>query len=573
MKRAGQELPEHTEAPQKRQKLAADDDDDDLPKASRKLTKAEEYNLRVARDMFDHERNPGVVFKQLNPLAKVLYWFKCVKHNCSFEKKMYNMVKGGYIHVPCKETRLTDVAPHLKDYFVSAPNKKAFEDLTHASHEECTWRCKKKHEFQVRVKEILKRKKFVCKTCYMGSHSMKAKHPELERFFIKGEKDPSYSDISAQSHKVYTWWCDKELHKIERTPKGYFHAKEHECKECDLIWKSSMDNLYPQLKPRFSPKNDAKFGSIDIDSKVIYTWHCREKLHEIQKTPREFVELSKGRCKHCYPWLNSAPDMEKYYCQDNTAPFSDVYFSNEPRYWWCKEFKHKKLKRPDEIFPRQARKCFECRLLSVQNPALYAQLDHEKNKEAKIDTSILTYGCNTAAYWKCPIDDTHPSWLAKITVRSLGLRHCALCKPKQSIVENTFEQLLKDRGIDFEKQKRDLIGLKYKNALSCDFYIAPNLVSTAAVLIEVDGAHHFLKGIYKDVEVPKRDRKKNIYAKSHGINMLRVDYRSKARHGEILDQFLKDIYESEDPLPPFFIGPSYTDDYKNTAFDDPPLDD
>lgn len=563
MKRASTD---EQELPQKRAKI-----EEVLPKTSRPLTEQEKESWRLAKTMFDTKKHPDVKFEKTNPLDKrTLYWFHCHEHDVKFERSLYRLIIKPFKHQICKKKRMATVAPHLEPYFHSSEGGLKFAQLSHGSNEMCTWVCENAHSFKLTPKQMIRRRAFFCEICKTSSNSLKQLHPKLEPFFINSTDGKAFDEVARMSHNICTWWCDKKLHKVQFSPHAYVAQATHGCGECFKKWQLSMDCLYPNHKKRYVvEKNKTPYEDVDIHTDVIYTWRFRSCVHVLEKTPREFMKIAGNRCRVCSGFHRSHPELAKYYCEENTMPFTSIKHGDAAKYWWCDEFKHKILSVPNTFAESKNTRCRECNLLSAKNPKLFEQLDHEKNKLDGIDESALTFGCDNEVYWRCPVDPKHPSWKAAVCNRSLELRHCGHCRTNQSAVEKKMQSLLEDRGIKFETQKTfpDLV---HKKALKCDFYIPPKTCSDAAIIIEIDGPQHFGVGMawFNDPGITLRDRKKNLYAKQHGINMLRVDYNSRLNYGVILDDFLADIGNSRDKaLPPYFKGPSYTEEYKRMAFD------
>lgn len=131
----------------------------------------------------------------------------------------------------------------------------------------------------------------------------------------------------------------------------------------------------------------------------------------------------------------------------------------------------------------------------------------------------------------------------------------AAAERRSSSLEQRMEQLLRIRGVRFEREKM-LPGLRFRNPLRCDFYIPRGILCLKrAAIIEVDGPHHF-QGCPK---WRARDVTKNIYALHHGLHFLRVDYTcSIPMFRDALDRFIQDTRTAPpDVLKHNFAGSNY----------------
>ncbi len=113
-----------------------------------------------------------------------------------------------------------------------------------------------------------------------------------------------------------------------------------------------------------------------------------------------------------------------------------------------------------------------------------------------------------------------------------GKTRCPRCSNLTSRGEKVIEGYLDSRNIQYEREKRfsDLTGLTPNSRLRYDFFLPKyNL------LIEYDGEHHFrpirTKGrlsedqaSYKYTRTKINDKKKNLYAKQHGLDLVRISY-------------------------------------------------
>lgn len=463
---------------------------------------AEEYkNYQAAEKMFDVKRNPGINFKQLNPLDKrTFYWFYCHEHGYYFENSTYSLIVKGFGHAMCTQDLMGDDFYQVAGYFVSAEDGSRFEDLTYGSNVMCDWKCEKGHVTSMNPKRIAKSKGFKCKVCKLEGKSLKDLYPDDEKYFIRCEDEKrKYADLTVGSNQLCVWHCAKMLHEIKLPPKSFFIRRQHRCKDC-----SSMKEVHPEYEKYYIQKdNPIPFHKVLYGSKIICKWYCEKLQHVLVRTPKQFSKTKDRYCK-------------------------------------------------------------DCNLLSSVSPELFKQLDTQENKKHGIDISILTHGLSKEVFWKCEEDSKHPPWKAPVAQRYAEKLNCPTCGKQMSAIERKMQNLLKDRKICYEQQKK-FPDLRYINKLSCDFYIEAGIVSKQGVIIEVDGPCHFGIGILADEQVNKRDRIKNIFAKTRGFHLLRVDMDSSPQYGSILDGFLQDIKYAEAPVH-CFRGRFYDEEYRTNAY-------
>ena len=121
-----------------------------------------------------------------------------------------------------------------------------------------------------------------------------------------------------------------------------------------------------------------------------------------------------------------------------------------------------------------------------------------------------------------------------------NLGRCNLCTKSESNYEYKVELLLKDLGIDYEKQKR-FSSCKNKNPLPFDFYLPKE-----NILIEVDGEQHYKDYYNKKTlrkgetfkERQKLDNIKNNFCRKENIKLIRIPYYLFNKKGEYKEYFI-----------------------------------
>jgi hypothetical protein len=107
-----------------------------------------------------------------------------------------------------------------------------------------------------------------------------------------------------------------------------------------------------------------------------------------------------------------------------------------------------------------------------------------------------------------------------------GGQKCPRCR--ESYGERTVADFLSSRGIDFERQKR-FPDCRYKKTLPFDFCLP------AKTLVEFHGAQHYVRGVFGEHKVTKkefeiaqlRDRIKKNWARRNGYRLIVVPHTVK----------------------------------------------
>ena len=144
--------------------------------------------------------------------------------------------------------------------------------------------------------------------------------------------------------------------------------------------------------------------------------------------------------------------------------------------------------------------------------------------------------------WECKCKCGNVCNISSRLLRYGSTNGCPECDDKRSRGERVVATYLKDHNIDFESQKR-FSDCRYKGLLPFDFYI-----STRNIAIEYDGEQHFrpvnFGGISEEDAMQefeltqKRDKIKDEYCQTNGIQLIRIPYTQFDNIDAILNQQL-----------------------------------
>jgi len=164
--------------------------------------------------------------------------------------------------------------------------------------------------------------------------------------------------------------------------------------------------------------------------------------------------------------------------------------------------------------------------------------DYEKNNKEPTE-----YGPSSdyRVWWKCEHDH---KWKDSINHRtSKDKRGCPLCN--QSNLEREFEKVCTNNAIKFKRQPV-FDGCKNIKCLPFDFFL-----KKYNILVELDGHQHFRlnEHFHKTSEVfidrCLTDIKKNVFAFTSGIHLIRIPYISIDGIKKILLNFIKTISKNK----------------------------
>jgi hypothetical protein len=207
----------------------------------------------------------------------------------------------------------------------------------------------------------------------------------------------------------------------------------------------------------------------------------------------------------------------------NEKPIEEYTIGSNDKVWWiCKEGHEWEA----EVYRRTniGSGCPYCagqratkeRNLVTLRPDLAAEW-HERNKDSPFDCLPSS---GKRVWWRC--EHGH-EWEATLNNR-YGGKGCPVCR--ESTGEKAVRRWLEKQGLDFEAQYSfsDLLSKRGK-VLKFDFAV---LDKTRHVtnLIEYDGKFHFERQYDEDrfQEAKERDKLKDAYCLTKGINLIRIPY-------------------------------------------------
>ena len=114
---------------------------------------------------------------------------------------------------------------------------------------------------------------------------------------------------------------------------------------------------------------------------------------------------------------------------------------------------------------------------------------------------------------------------------------CKSCSSKESVGEKKVADWLKERKIDFVREKK-FVDCKDIKALPFDFY-----VPKYNLLIEFDGQHHYFDvwGTDHFRNTQRHDEIKNQYCEKNSINLLRIPYWNGNYVGNLIEEKINSI--------------------------------
>lgn len=251
-------------------------------------------------------------------------------------------------------------------------------------------------------------------------------------------------------------------------------------------------------------------------------------------TPHNILTGASTKCKKCTGGYNKLSD--EWY--QNEKARLGIFVENVQEYnggdapiWHiCPECNGGWLVRPSHVLRRTSNTCTPCSyrlrgenaiLTDEQVRQILSELSMEwVSGEYEGSESILTLKCACGELFDKRFSDARNGW-----------NRCSKCAYSISTGELRIKEYLEDNSIDFvHQQKFDDLRGKRKMPLSYDFGIYSD--GKLIALIEYDGAHHF-RPIYSFYETRceaekqfeaqlKRDERKNKYAKSIGVLLIRL---------------------------------------------------
>lgn len=242
---------------------------------SRDLTGEELANLRLAKSMYDEKRNEHP-FNHTNPFGKVKkFWFYCQEHGQHFESTNRQMILRGFKHTECTEFYLWMLFPDLEAWFMSSADGRKFHELTCGAHIDCTWKCNAGHVFHKTPKRLSNAKNpLLCHECNLAENSMKARYPEMEKYFIESASKRRFDQIPSDSHDRCLFWCRKMLHKIERRARQFVKGESCRCRECSLL-KIIRPRIFDRLDPKANKEAGIDIENLTYGSHRIVHWRCQ----------------------------------------------------------------------------------------------------------------------------------------------------------------------------------------------------------------------------------------------------------------------------------------------------------
>lgn len=405
------------------------------------------------------------------------------------------------------------------------------------------------------------------------TNNLSIKFPNLAAEWHPSKNTGSPDTIPAGSNKSVWWKCSKNAaHEWEASPNTRTKGKGTGCPHCTgktTFGGNTVGDKYPHLLNEWDKEKNKDIDPYDIcpgsDKKVW--WLCPEKKHSYQT---KINNRTKGQTK-CPICTNRKvvlenslasvfPDIaiEWDFSKNKKNP-EDVLPNCSLQIWWkCLEG-HEWQATPTNR-TRFLNKCPACsgRIASSQNnlliahPDIAAEWHPTKNGEAKPEQ--FTPSSHSKVWWQCPKNKKH-EYVAKVGNRSIGKKSgCPFCK--QSKMEKAVYQILREKNIVFESQKK-FPDMKFQGRqLSYDFYI-PEFQA----VIECDGRQHFEEATdyfhnQKTFQHQRlRDIVKNAFAAREGILLLRIAFTEEEFISQLVETFLKRIQRGEKPYN--FVGSPY----------------
>jgi very-short-patch-repair endonuclease len=451
-------------------------------------------------------------------------------------------------------------------------------ELPRSSGKRIWWKCPKAEDHEWNV-SINSRVNSSCPYCANKkpsvSNSLSALFPGLtQEWHVLNDKKPS--EIVFGSHYKAKWKCVKAGHEWE-TEVVNRTKRNSGCPECGTRYKSDafLDTTHPELAAEWdSQRNDHKMPSSTKPGTDYKAWWICSKGHSYQSKVSQRTRCA-SQCPICtgrkLHISNSIvycfPDVAKEWhpTKNGTVKPEDIIAGSGKTVWWKCEKNHE-WEAVVNNRTNKKHKCPACmgRVASFANnlliahPTIAAEWHPTKNGTKKPEE--FTPSSHQKVWWQCPRNKKH-EYQAKIGNRTLGNKtDCPSCN--QSKMEGAVYEILKDKGIPFEGQKKFAELAFHDNKLSYDFF----LPSWNAV-IECDGRQHFEEALdyfhhqksYAHQRL--RDVVKNAFAAREGFALLRIAYTEIEFIPTLVETFLARLQRGECPYT--FVGYPYRQLFKN----------
>lgn len=332
--------------------------------------------------------------------------------------------------------------------------------------------------------------------------SVSSKSPWLLSFFDYDKNTLKPTELSNNSIYLVHWKCSGknskgEVHHWEASVVSMSRRESHDCFDCD-----TFKLKYPELFLYLDPVQD---DNIDIN-----TLPCNGRTEA-----RWICPTHKGCDMHRWKATTTMMIGREVKCQFCTG-----------------------------------RMACHCNSLLAKYPAICEELIISAKDPIDPDTTPVNSKIRTN--WKCKKCDHQ--WSSTICNRTRNLSGCPKCN--RSALETQCAIILDKLKISYEIEKR-FDDCKSVNCLPFDFYL-PEL----NFLTELDGAQHFKAFDFgngmSDLDAQmERDRIKTEYARTKGINFLRISFSEIKNMEKLITTFLDDLKVSTTRLERF-CGKEYS---------------
>lgn len=314
------------------------------------------------------------------------------------------------------------------------------------------------------------------------------------------------------------WWICKNSHSWEATISSRVFGNG--CKYCAgqaVTPERSLATKYPDIAKEWDYERNNNKTLCDYSyasSKECY-WICSKCGRSYKKRISDRTLKGVG-CAYCrrfpatseeHNLLVKYPEIAKEWDYNRNSPLrpENIAPQTAKKYWWICSEGHNYEASPNNRV-RGKSKCGTCYLLanslSIINPTLAKEWHPTRNNG--LTANDVTYGCNNAVWWLCPICGYE--WKAKINNRHKG-RGCPDCS--KGLHTSFSEQAL----FYFIKQiYPDAISQHKIEGIEVDIYIPSHKIA-----LEYDGCyyHNTLHKIQKDTQ-------KNIFLRDRDMRLIRV---------------------------------------------------
>jgi very-short-patch-repair endonuclease len=460
-------------------------------------------------------KNHPKLLIDFKPQSNKKVWWKCSKNpDHEWEASLCNRNKGS--RCPMCSGRIIDKTnnllvkfPELGAEWHTSKNTLRPNMVASGSNKIAWWKCSKNPEHEWEAAPNTRVKGNGCPHCTgrttFGGNTVKDKFPHLVKEW-DSEKNGTLTpaDVCPKSDKKVWWICPEKKHSYET--KIGFRTSGTGCPICKnrkVVIENSLSTLFPNIAAEWHPTKNKKHPSEILPnySKKVW-WKCSSN-HEWEATP-----TNRSR------FLNQCPA-----CSGRIAS-------------------------PEKN-------------LLLAHPDIAAEWHPTKNGSKKPED--FTPSSHSKVWWICPKNPKH-EFESIIGNRTIGNRSgCPFCN--QSKMEKTVHNLLKEKCILFDPQKK-FSDLQFRgNQLSYDFFI-PELNAA----IECDGRQHFEEATdyfhhQKSFHHQRlRDVIKNAFAAREGISLLRIAYTEVDYIPALVETFLNRLQKGERPFN--FVGNPYKFLYK-----------